>query len=537
MTARFRPRRRHVSHPVLILAAIGVFGIGFSTLRSPATIHAAAPEETRAKADKTVATASALPRLATPQVHKPYRFVVLGDTHYTPPDWKSSRWIHEVADEVRSLRPAVSLVIQTGDVVEGGQYATGSNGMKRFILADYEEMQREFRFAMDDLAKAFPMPVFIAVGNHDLHDRGGKAYRDMVLPIMSRQLGQTASELFYGFHFGDSCFLLLDSNFHDTAQHRFLQDVLPAARKQAKHVFLFAHASLWPVARVGFMNPRFTDSVLTAAGRDPIDAFFCGHTHNTVVSVRKTAGTLITQIQGIASGGSPTASLIPLDQRRTLLIPDRELSYYWGYLEQSPIGYFVVTVEEEQVTVEFRVPGRGVVRSLAWKEPGKLFDTLQPPAEPAVNVTDEMIRRARSATFCFCPYLTQPAKVTLTLNGELAATETIQPTYCGFWDERRIPIPANKLPLIKRTSGIQLGNPDNVPLGISSARIDLVLVDGRTVSTPVSKDFLLSSAEAQAQAAKRFAGWTGTLSDRILIAAPGAPLAPIRLSFPGGADR
>ena len=215
------------------------------------------------------------------------------------------------------------------------------------------------------------------------------------------------------------------------------------------------------------------------------------------------------------------------------MFPEHESSYCWGYLEGSPVGYFLVAVDAGKVAVQFRIPGRGVVRQFQWSEPGKLRDTIEPPASPPLPITDEMLGRVKAASLCFCPSLSKPAKMTLMLNGQPAATETLDPTYCPFWHERQIAIPQGKLSLLRRINKVQIGNAEGAAFAIAHARIEIVLADGRKVSTPVSKQFLFSSPEAESLARRKFAGWESITPDRVCSAALGQPLGPVILTFSG----
>ena len=138
--------------------------------------------------------ATTLARADTPPVlsesDAPLTFAVLGDTHYAAPEFKIKEAIHRLGDEIRAQHPEVAFVCHTGDVVEGGTHRTTETGTRTYAPAGYEEMKRELAFATRDLREALGRPVFIAVGNHDKHDPGGKAFREVVLPQIEKELGQ-----------------------------------------------------------------------------------------------------------------------------------------------------------------------------------------------------------------------------------------------------------------------------------------------------------------------------------------------------------
>ena len=255
---------------------------------------------------------------------EPFTFAVLGDIHYKQPEFASAAVARAIGEDARGLRPPLAFVCQTGDVAEGGTYEK-VDGKVRFRLAGYEAMQDELRFAMKDMAGAFQAPLFLAIGNHDRHDPGQRAYNEEVLPILARQLGTPLERAFYAFRHGNACFVFLDYAPADyDAQRDFLRGVLTQVRDTPaiRHTFLFGHYPLWPVARAGFYNPRFTDSVLPLVTEFRPDAFFCGHTHNTLVCVRKMEGAPVTQIQGAAHNAG--AQPISLEERRALLFDAAE---------------------------------------------------------------------------------------------------------------------------------------------------------------------------------------------------------------------
>ena len=434
---------------------------------------------------------------------------------------------------MQALKPPVAFVCHTGDVVEGGSYSK-EDGKTRYHLAGYEEMKQELTFAMKDFAEALRLPIFIAVGNHDKHDKGHRAYNEVVLPVLSRQLGATVSRTFYAFRSGNACFVFLDFGARDMAAQRQLAESAlrhAAATKGIEHVFVFGHYPLWCVARPGFSTARFSDAILPLLRQHGADAYFCGHTHNTLVSVRDFGGKPVTQIQGVVSGSGH--ALMPLEERRALLFPPSESRYGWGYLEGSRTGYYVVTVEGPRVTVQFRVPGKGLIREFAWDEPGKVRDVKVPRGTAPILVTDALLKQARSAALHICPWAKDRTEVTISLNGEQAAEATIGPTYCPFWHEQRVAIPKAKLHLLRQASRVGFGNPTKAVFGIASARIEVTLADGRTVRTPVSQRFLFSSSRAQAQAAGNMRGWRMAPADRVHAVSLGVAVGPIDLCFPG----
>lgn len=174
-----------------------------------------------------------------------FTFAVLGDTHYTPPGYKVTPFIHDIAREIDLQPRSPAFICHTGDVVEGGVYEI-HDGKRKFVLASYEEMKSQLGYATHDLEQAFHRPVFIAVGNHDKHDPGYRAYREIALPLISKGLKQPLDRTYYAFRYANACLLFLDFAPRDyDEQARFAGEVLAKAKNDpcVQHIFLFAHFS------------------------------------------------------------------------------------------------------------------------------------------------------------------------------------------------------------------------------------------------------------------------------------------------------
>ncbi|MBI5394719.1 MAG: metallophosphoesterase [Verrucomicrobia bacterium] len=477
-----------------------------------------------------LASAAELPVLSDSP--KPFNFVVLGDVHYTRPDFAISKVVAGIAGIAKDCQPPVAFVCQTGDIAEGGTYAM-KDGKRVFRQANHDEMKEELAFAMKDVPERFRLPLFIAVGNHDKH-AGGKAFPEVALPLLSRELGVTVSQNCYGFRYGNSCFVFLDYAPADCdAQRKFAEDLLARARVAGvRHIFLFAHFPLWPLIRPGFSSQRFTDSLLPIFKQFPVDALFCGHTHNTAAWVRRFEGATITQIQGVACQASP--DLVPMEERRTLMMPSDELNYYWGYLSGPLAGWFLVTVDGGHVRVQFR-SGAKVIREFEWREPGRITDIKKPEPRPPVLVTADTLRHATAATLALCLWAEDGAEVGVSLSGEPIATAQLGATMRNsnaFAGEKRIPIPPDKLKLLRPANEVTFDNPKRAIFGIGHAYLEVELADGRIARTAVSNRFLFSATKAEGDSSGKTEGWKIIPPDALVSVNLGQPLGPMRLSFP-----
>lgn len=457
-------------------------------------------------------------------------FAVLGDIHYIPPDYAVQSFVHAVADDLRGLRPPIDFVCQTGDVVEGGEYVM-KNGRRSFVLSNYEEMARQWTFAMTDLTRTFPMPLFIAVGNHDKHDPGHRAYRETVLPVLGRQLERPIDENHYAFRRGNALLIFIDFAPRDMkAQTHFVEEQLRTRPAEVRHVFLFCHYPLWAVVRPGFSSPALTESLEPILKKYPIDAFFCGHTHNTVVCVRRLGDQAVTQIQGVATGKGN--GLLPVEQYRTLLAAPAETSYLRGYLEGSDAGYYVVRIEGERVRVEWRRPGKGVVFAVAWQRPGELAETVTPPQDAARLTNEAELATAKEASLVFCPYAPDGATVGVSLNGQPLNDLTVRPELTPFWHEQRVPIGGEALRQLRRENKVEFSNPRGERFGIGDVRLEVVLASGARVASNVSPRFYFSCGESEASAIDRGKGWKSVPRSLIETVERGQPIRPAVLAFP-----
>lgn len=459
-----------------------------------------------------------------------FTFAVLGDTHYTPPGYKVTPFIHDIAREIDSQPRSPAFICHTGDVVEGGVYEI-HDGKRKFVLASYEEMKSQLGYATHDLEQAFHRPVFIAVGNHDKHDPGYRAYREIALPLISKGLKQPLDRTYYAFRYANACLLFLDFAPRDyDEQARFAGEVLAKAKNdpRVQHIFFFAHFPLWPVVRAGFYSPRFTDSVLPLIRTYAPDAFFCGHTHNTLVCVRKVENLPIVQIQGVSTGRGQT--LLPIEQHNALLVPPAELPYCWGYREGSPTGYYLVHVDGPKVDVQWRIPGHGLVHEFAWRQPGKLTDVKRPMVN-RIPVTDEALRGAQSAELVFCPWNPQRMTIRVSINGEEVARKDLPPTYTPFWEETHVAIAKENLKVLRRNNLLTIDNPGRAVFGFAAARLELVLRDGSLTATPVANTFHFSCRAGQVGQPSMTKAWQAVPANLRREVDLGQPLGPVELRF------
>lgn len=360
-----------------------------------------------------------------------FRFAVLGDIHYFNPryhiralaraagDASFAAYLASCAhvtenvlplalDEVRAAAP--DLVVQAGDLLHGD--ADG------FAAARAEAQEAV------ELLAGLHAPVLFCRGNHDGSpgSDAARAYEAAVLPVLSRQLGIMPPGMYYAAEAANCRFLVLD--YLDiqpgSAQDRWLGDEL--ARSDApERTFLVAHAPLVPVARPFFSRLEFVHSV-TARLRTapPVDALFCGHTHNTAVTTHLLDTARLLQLKTCVFG-YPEQSPLPLTVARALVPPDGQARLHFGFLEDSAPGWLLVEVDEQRVIVRWRLLGRGEQAVLAWEQAGQAsvvrtpdLARLNPRLRHAADLT-----RARGARLHVTGYGVPAGAADVRVNGHV----------------------------------------------------------------------------------------------------------------------
>jgi predicted MPP superfamily phosphohydrolase len=313
------------------------------------------------------------------------RFAFIGDLHYQIPEYSITEYftpqlVRELAGE--AAKP--EFILLTGDFFHGSRNT---------------DIEAEADFAFRHFSENVGLPFFVAKGNHDKRE----PFEKNALPIFSRELGRRIDGSYFSFDRGNCHFIVLDCTEKDlTAQLAWLEgDLREVCENPAiEHIFVAGHYPLWIVARAGFTRPDYAGPVAKLLARYNVDAYFCGHTHNHTTTVRVIDGTPVTQIMGAAvvdrgvmfalapflehvraePENDRQPGLLALEEIHSILIPSQELRYYWGYQEGSNSCYFEITVKGAVVRVDYRVLGRGIVRSFQWEKPGDLGDIKKPVA-------------------------------------------------------------------------------------------------------------------------------------------------------------
>jgi hypothetical protein len=359
------------------------------------------------------------------------RLAVVGDTHYTNPayhrrtlagDPETSReaagahrhlrstrealpWLIE---DVRAARP--DLVVQLGDTIQGHNDDVAGN-------------QAELVEGLDFLRR-IGRPLLFARGTHE-GPTGGPAddvYRQHYLREIDRTLGEPpgTTGTSYALSVKGCRLIVLDyTTFQPggAADHLLVEQLALGARR-GERVLLFGHPPLVPTARPFFSRLEYAATVLARLSEAPVpvDAYFCGHTHNQSVSWHRVprgahpaAASVgrpppptapahtpadgdwwLPQLKGVPVG-IPQQRPIPLEWVRPILPPSEDVRYEWGFLQGSYAGWFLVDVAGTGVRAQWRPIGAppaldggdpNATGEVAWEEAGRPGRAVPPPPVP-----------------------------------------------------------------------------------------------------------------------------------------------------------
>ena len=181
-----------------------------------------------------------------------YSFIVLSDTHVNNGDAGD---LEKIAAEI--TKHSVDFVVVMGDISQNGD----EGDIKEFIR----------------IAKSFGVPVFPAIGNHDLYFNNW--------PVWEKNIGSTV----YRVDVGTDAMLVLDSanGFFGNGQLRWLEDQI---NRTPGRVFVFTHFNLFSHGAGRASIASTTDkrerakiiSLLKNGGKTP--AMFSGHIHKRIIT-------------------------------------------------------------------------------------------------------------------------------------------------------------------------------------------------------------------------------------------------------------
>jgi len=320
-----------------------------------------------------------------------YGFAFLGDLHFDSLDHHDLDWVRENhPGDVRQIRnysriteqkspallAAVSsslkkqdlppfAIIQAGDFVEG-------------LCGSYDLQVQQFKEALAFVgAYAEPIKFLITKGNHDITGPGAdKAYADIILPWLGRQLETEISETSYFVEHGGDLFVFFDSYRPDLD---WLEEVL--SQHPARHVFFVTHQpvvpynarSQWHIfSKDGEQSRR--EKLLSILGEYRA-IVLSGHLHHYSILSRRTDRGMIVQLalNSVVDVGDGEVELLNGVDTYTPELVDREPGFSAGtkaarrellkqerpfisYFELADTpGYGLLSVSDEFIDIDIRL--------------------------------------------------------------------------------------------------------------------------------------------------------------------------------------
>lgn len=418
-------------------------------------------------------------------VTPPFCFAVVGDTHFAdiPAQrefaWKApgtrpldaGKYVENVdyaltpmMESLRSAEPA--FVLLTGDLAEG----QGANVRP-------EELAAAVRFF-----SGHDLPLLFARGNHD----PSPAYETHVLPRIERVLGMEVDRSYYSFEIGGCRFVVLDSTTwgDGDVQRGWFEGILSDSVASDLRLFVFAHHPVWPVSRAFFSNLKFSSDLARLLSIYPVDAYFCGHTHNQSMMLKTTSGYPVLQCMG-APIGLPEELPTPLNRVQARLVDEDEVLWSWsGYLENTAPGWFIVQVQEDRVEVRWHHLNRGVESVVSFRQSGMPHQIWELTHPEDARLIYRDIPHLRRAYLRFCAWdATRPGKQ-VRLNGEFVGDLP----YGAQFAPRRMDLPEAALARLDLVNRIEIDAPGVEASTIGNLQIEAVLPGGRVVRTRPTGD-------------------------------------------------
>ena len=452
------------------------------------------------------------------EVERPFTFAVVGDTHFalprSPDEADEGRPVlrplaaEQYAENVNyALSPMMeaikadspAFVVMTGDFVEGHQ----DESMRR------AEMQAGLDF-FDSLG----IPLLIARGNQDRHE----VFSDTVLPYLSRGLGWQLEESHYFTDVAGCRLVVLDTTRwkRDGEQSQWLTNLLEQSKNSdVDRTFVFGHHPIWPIARAFFTNLHLHRELPAIFEQYPIDAYFCGHTHNQSAALHLTGSEPVLQFMG-APIGLPEEMPTPLNRVQALLPPLDQLLACWpGYLENTAPGWFMVRVGRRSTTVEWHHLNRTSEVRVRWRRRGDItsFSHMAYPAD-AQMITSDLVD-VRRAYLRVCAWDAMHPGKRVILNGreigDLPGGSQFSP--------KRLELPDSSLAELRMVNRLEIQAPEDEASTLGNLVLEALLPGGRLVRTEPTGEIYTWSDR-----------WDAWQQPTLVKLEPGEPIAAL-LSF------
>lgn len=387
---------------------------------------------------------------------------VVGDTHYvhtldqaesTVPSsareyYRNNRDVaYHLLSRLRERCP--DLIIHTGDVIEG--HLKSENA------------------AVDEVKAAIALfseiaPTVFTKGNHDGHGLPGRVRSALMCRHHSDLLASQITGDAFAFAAGPAYFIITDTfcQGREPEQLAWLESEL-AVGKSYPRSFVFGHGPLYPTGRPFFTHLPFTREAAALMHSSGVDAYFCGHTHNQLVSLHWSSShdgeRPILQCKTSLVGTFEAEKTHSLAVVRHLPDPQRPAEYFWGILENGWPGWLLVTISQEDVTLEgcyWSGPETSTRGQIRWYQPG-CVELLKTPALPPTRAFQpEDLARVRRAWLLMAGYKLRGDTVQVLLNGH---TVGFLPPLNSFAPHTRLQLPQEVLGSVRSHNELVVLNP------------------------------------------------------------------------------
>ncbi|MDD5699146.1 MAG: metallophosphoesterase [Victivallaceae bacterium] len=455
---------------------------------------------------------------------KKLRFAVLGDMHFClnrtrgRDNWKY--YLPNLPDYIRYsemteqiLKPMFKIirtrkpdfVISVGDFVEGE--------MPDDKEKTYAEMKQAWAF-METLG----CPCLIAKGTHEGSGKhnpvGAQAYRDIVLPGISKAAGIALKKEFFRYDHDETAFFFLDYLGFNAEQEMWFEKGLKDAVDHGKRIFVAAHPPLYAWGRHFFSDSRFIGRIIKLFEKYPVDAYLCGHTHNQAVSFHETRKNNGGFLQIMASSvGYKDAGIIALDEIHALARFSGKDNLLWGIGEDSSPGFYLIEIDHNKMDVEWN-SCRGDKASASLKNrrsrPENVIPPEYKPFKHSLTLTDAGIIKA--AAFNVFGMYSNYNETMVSFNGiEIGPL----PPNVSYASRCCIPLNKNALETICLKNKIQIKLPPAGEFVVGSFSLEILLWNNKILHSKVAREIFTCGAKWKAFPAPR----------RTMAALPGAEVS------------
>ena len=444
------------------------------------------------------------------------RIAFLGDTHYCiPREGAGARWAPDLLPDHQRYTPmaesvlkpllaqvraaAPDLLISSGDFVEGG--------LRGEPVAARREMVEGLAYFTD-----LDCPFLIARGTHDAPD----LFAELAVPAIADSVGAQFAQTYFRHDVADCAFLILDYQHFAVGndQDMWLEAQLVQAAEADRRIFVVAHAPvyLWgrhffgEAALIGRLDELFTDY--------PVEAYLCGHTHNQILSFHARQGDkgwLQLMASSVGYAAMPGQSL---EKTHCLADFGPDNACLWGIAEDSAPGFYTLDLMADGMHVSWQ--------SVADEHRDFSVEAIRTmpvclDAEPELGVpTPEDLLQIKSAVLGVFGYSGATPAGEVCLNGiSLGAL----PANGAYAARRFLTVPGEALTTIGYQNTLTVRTPDCDAFAIGSFVLELSLLDGRVLRSPVVPEILVAGNR-----------WQAFPGERRLV--PCAPRQECELSLP-----